>query len=218
MIFLRKTKNWNDPLEQFSNGNVQTTQYNCITLLSNSTLSLMTASFILFTLISYCLTNKYKNNLALAGYNATENFIKMMSKDTSRTIKKAHLQSFLFLFVTVSVINITGLIPYSWTVTSWFTSVFLIALSFFFQINILIILGKKFEFFSQFIPAGTPLVIIPFLNNIEIISYTSRVISLSVRLFANMLSGHALLKILISFAWSLLKTATILGLVIAFII
>jgi F-type H+-transporting ATPase subunit a len=48
-------------------------------------------------------------------------------------------------------------------------------------------------------PKGVPIVIVPFLIPIELISYTSRVISLSVRLFANMMSGHTLLKILVGF-------------------
>jgi F-type H+-transporting ATPase subunit a len=51
-----------------------------------------------------------------------------------------------------------------------------------------------------FLPGGAPAAIIPFLPAIEAVSYFARVVSLSVRLFANMMSGHALLKILIGFA------------------
>jgi F-type H+-transporting ATPase subunit a len=54
-----------------------------------------------------------------------------------------------------------------------------------------------------FLPEGVPLFIIPALFVIELVSYFARVISLSVRLFANMLSGHILLKILIGFVWSI---------------
>jgi len=54
--------------------------------------------------------------------------------------------------------------------------------------------------FDLFLPSGAPLVIAPFLIVIEFISYIARVLSLSIRLFANMMSGHALLKILIGFS------------------
>ena len=60
--------------------------------------------------------------------------------------------------------------------------------------------------------------IVPFLTIIEIISYGSRVVSLSVRLFANMLSGHALLKILISFSWAMTLNLTLFGIIVASII
>ena len=91
-------------------------------------------------------------------------------------------------------------------------------MSFLFQINSLIVLRKKYFFFQQFVPAGTPLMIVPFLTIIEIISYGSRVVSLSVRLFANMLSGHALLKILISFSWAMTLNLTLFGIIVASII
>jgi ATP synthase subunit 6 len=56
------------------------------------------------------------------------------------------------------------------------------------------------------LPSGVPLGIAPFLIIIEIVSYFAKVFSLSIRLFANMMSGHALLKILIGFSWTLLGT------------
>jgi len=59
-----------------------------------------------------------------------------------------------------------------------------------------------------FLPAGAPLAIAPFLIFIEAVSYIARVFSLSIRLFANMLSGHALLKILIGFSWALITSGS----------
>ena len=73
-------------------------------------------------------------------------------------------------------------------------------MAFQFHSNIVKLEREKYVYFEQFIPGGTPLVILAFLEIIEIISYASRVVSVSVRMFANMLSGHALLKILISFS------------------
>jgi F-type H+-transporting ATPase subunit a len=62
------------------------------------------------------------------------------------------------------------------------------------------LLLNSVKFIMLFIPRGVPLIILPLLFPIELISYSSRVISLAVRLFANMMSGHTLLKILIGFS------------------
>jgi len=67
-----------------------------------------------------------------------------------------------------------------------------------------------------FLPAGAPLAIAPFLIFIEAVSYIARVFSLSIRLFANMLSGHALLKILIGFSWALITAGSALSILAVF--
>ena len=66
-----------------------------------------------------------------------------------------------------------------------------------------------FFFFSLFLPPGAPLALAPLLVPIEIISYVFRVVALSVRLFANMMAGHTLLKILATFAWKMLMAGGI---------
>ena len=72
-------------------------------------------------------------------------------------------------------------------------------------INILGFKKHRLHFFSLFLPPGAPLILAPLLVPIEIISYVFRVIALSVRLFANMMAGHTLLKILALFAWKMLS-------------
>jgi len=122
----------------------------------------------------------------------------------SVSIKKHSLVSlyfFLFLFIFLS--NILGMIPFSITITSHLILTLSYALSFFIGINIIGINYQKEKWFKLFLPEGVPLFIIPALFVIELVSYFARVISLSVRLFANMLSGHILLKILIGFVWSI---------------
>lgn len=74
---------------------------------------------------------------------------------------------------------------------------------FFIGLNVRAILDQKLHYFNLFLPSGVPVVIRPFLIIIEIISYITRVFSLSIRLFANMMAGHTLLKILIGFAFLL---------------
>ena len=69
----------------------------------------------------------------------------------------------------------------------------------------LLLCWNLFHFFSLFLPPGAPLALAPLLVPIELISYVFRVVALSVRLFANMMAGHTLLKILATFAWKMLS-------------
>lgn len=96
--------------------------------------------------------------------------------------------------------NLIGMVPYSFTVTSHIVFTFGLALSIFIGINIIGFQVHGFNFFSLFLPRGVPLVIIPLLITIEFLSYIVKVFTLSIRLFANMTSGHTLLKIIAGFA------------------
>jgi len=87
---------------------------------------------------------------------------------------------------------------------------FFLALGHFIGINIIGIMEQKWEIQNLFLPSGVPIFIAPFLVIIEFISYIAKVFSLSIRLFANMMSGHALLKILIGFSWALLSSGSAL--------
>jgi ATP synthase subunit 6 len=96
--------------------------------------------------------------------------------------------------------NLLGMIPYSFTVTSHLIITFTSALAIFTGMNILGILKHKKHFLSLFFPPGAPLGLAPLLVFIEFVSYIFRVLSLSIRLFANLMSGHTLLKILATFS------------------
>lgn len=89
------------------------------------------------------------------------------------------------------------MIPYSMTITAQFIIVFSITLPLFFDINYLGFKYHSFNLTYLFLPAGVPLVLTPLLTILEIMSYFIRVISLSLRLAANLLSGHILLKIIL---------------------
>ena len=99
----------------------------------------------------------------------------------------------LFMFVLFS--NLLGLIPYSYTTTSQIVVTFAMALAIFVGVTLIALVKHGFHFFSFFVPSGAPKVLIPFLVVIEVISYFVRPVSLSVRLFANMLAGHTMLKV-----------------------
>jgi F-type H+-transporting ATPase subunit a len=118
------------------------------------------------------------------------------------------------LFLFILFLNLIGLIPYSFTATAHF------ALTLGFSTTIVLgvtILGLKLHglhFFSYFVPAGTPLALVPFLTLIETVSYVARAVSLGVRLSANMIAGHILLHLFSSFTWKFV-TGSILGLLLA---
>lgn len=99
----------------------------------------------------------------------------------------------LFMFILFS--NLLGLIPYSYTTTSQIVVTFAMAMFVFLGVTVIALIKHGFHFFSFFVPAGAPKVLIPFLILIEVISYFVRPVSLSVRLFANMLAGHTMLKV-----------------------
>lgn len=113
---------------------------------------------------------------------------------------------FIFvLFVFILMLNLLGMIPYSFTVTSHIIVTFFLSLSIFIGITIIGFIHHGIHFFSFFLPPGAPVFLAPFLVVIELISYISRAFSLAIRLFANMMSGHSLLKILAGFAWTMLS-------------
>jgi len=113
------------------------------------------------------------------------------------------------IFIFILTCNLLGMIPYSFTVTSHIIVTFFLSLSIFIGVTIIGFAHHGIHFFSFFLPAGAPVVLGPFLVVIELISYISRAFSLAIRLFANMMSGHSLLKILAGFAWTMLSVGGI---------
>ncbi|XDZ65071.1 F0F1 ATP synthase subunit A [Alphaproteobacteria bacterium LSUCC0684] len=103
---------------------------------------------------------------------------------------------FIFtLFVFLLFGNMLGLIPYSYTFTSQIVVTFVLAAVVFVGVTLVALIKHGTHFFSFFIPPGAPKALVPFLIIIEVISYFVRPVSLSVRLFANMLAGHTMLKV-----------------------
>ena len=116
----------------------------------------------------------------------------------------------LFLFILLG--NLLGMLPYSFTWTSHIIVTFTI--SFFIFVGVTIIAIYKhgiLKFLSFFAPSGVPKPMLFLLVPIEVISYLSRPISLSVRLFANMMAGHTLLKVIGGFVFVLASNSYIVG-------
>ena len=103
----------------------------------------------------------------------------------------------LFMFILVA--NIIGLIPYTFTVTSHIIITAALALLVFLTVLVYGFYKNGLGFFRLFVPHGIPIYILPLIVFIEVLSFLSRPISHSVRLFANMLAGHITLKVFASF-------------------
>jgi F-type H+-transporting ATPase subunit a len=103
----------------------------------------------------------------------------------------------LFMFILIA--NVIGLIPYTFTVTSHIIITAALALLVFFTVIIYGFYKNGLRFFRLFVPSGIPIYILPLIVFIEVLSFLSRPISHSVRLFANMLAGHITLKVFAGF-------------------
>jgi len=114
----------------------------------------------------------------------------------------------IFMFVLFA--NVIGLIPYTFTVTTHIIITAALALTVFLTVIIYGFYRNGLKFFGLFVPHGIPIYILPLIVFIEVLSFLSRPISHSVRLFANMLAGHITLKVFASFI-TLLGGLGILG-------
>ena len=130
-------------------------------------------------------------------------FIAQLLSDTVGDNGRRYFPFVFSLFMFVLIGNMVGMIPYSFTFTSHIIVTFALASVVFIGVTILGFLKHGFHFFSFFVIPGLPWYMLPLLIPIEVISYLSRPISLSVRLFANMLAGHTLLKVFAGFVVSL---------------
>jgi F-type H+-transporting ATPase subunit a len=99
----------------------------------------------------------------------------------------------LFFFILFG--NLLGVFPYFFTFTSHIAVTLALSLLVFILVTTVAIKEHGWHFFSYFVPQGIPMVLAPLLVVIEVISYLSRIISLSVRLFANMMAGHVMLEV-----------------------
>lgn len=106
--------------------------------------------------------------------------------------------SVIFTFVLFS--NLIGLVPYSFTTTSHLIVTFTLSLSIFIGLNIICVQKHKFHMLSLFLPANTSFGLALLLVPIELLSYIFKPISLGVRLFANLMAGHTLLKVIVGFS------------------
>lgn len=126
-------------------------------------------------------------------------FIASMVRDNVGTEERKYFPFIFSLFMFILFANLIGLLPYSFTFTSHIIVTFAMAIMVFLGVTVIGIVRHKLHFFSFFLPAGVPKIMAPILVPIEIVSYLSRPVSLSIRLFANMMAGHTMMKVFAGF-------------------
>jgi len=130
-------------------------------------------------------------------------FVAKMISDTAGSSAKAFFPFIFTLFMFVLFCNMIGMLPYSFTVTSHIVVTFVLAAIVFIGVTIIGFIKHGIKYLELFVPRGVPIAILPLILVIEIISYLARPVSLSVRLFANMMAGHTMLKVFGGFVISL---------------
>jgi F-type H+-transporting ATPase subunit a len=136
----------------------------------------------------------------------SEMLYEFVAKMVSDSAGKEGMKFFPFifsLFMFVLVANLLGMFPYFFTVTSHIIVTFALAMLVFLVVTIYGFWKNGLKFLKVFVPGGVPLYILPIVVPIEVVSFLSRPISLSVRLFANMLAGHITLKVFAGFVVTL---------------
>jgi len=130
-------------------------------------------------------------------------FIANMLRDNVGDAGRKYFPFVFTLFMFILFCNLLGLVPYSFTPTSHIAVTFAMAAVVFVGVTIIGFARHGLHFFSFFVPSGVPIFLLPLMVVIEVISYFVRPVSLSVRLFANMLAGHTMLKVFAGFVVAL---------------
>ena len=194
-----------DPIHQFEIKKIVPLELNNIDIsFTNSSMFMILAVLVVSIFLILSIKNKkvIPNRFQIISELLYEFIANMINDNIGHKGKKFF--PFIFtLFTFILFGNLLGMLPYSFTFTSHIIVTFALAMFIFLFITLIGIFMHGFKFFGLFVPKGVPMLMLPLMIPIEIISYLSRPISLSVRLFANMMAGHTMLKIFASFVFSL---------------
>ena len=171
---------------------------------SNATLfmaiSALTILFLLFIVTKKKLLIPSKMQLVT---ELSYTFIAKMINETAGNNAKPYFPFIFTLFMFVLFCNMIGMLPYSFTVTSHIIVTFVLAAIVFIGVTVIGFMKHGIKYLGLFVPKGVPVALLQLIIVIEVISYLSRPVSLSVRLFANMMAGHTMLKVFGGFVISL---------------
>lgn len=211
------------PLEQFDIVPLYTFRFGpSDIILTNETVVLAMLAFFTFSVFFalnsvISLENGSFNIVPSRTQSALEMVYNLILSLVSDNIKDSRGQLFFplvfFLFFFIVSLNVIGLLPYSFTITSHIVVTLGLSLAVFIGINIVCIRIHGLHFFALFLPPGTSFALAFLLVPIELISYVFKPISLSIRLFANMMAGHTLLKVIAGFAGTLAFSTGLLQIV-----
>ena len=189
------------PLNQFEISNIYDINfYNTDISFTNSALSMIIA-VVVATLLFY-FGSKKNGNTPTRLQIFTEmsyDFIANMVRDNVGKGGKSYFPFIFTLFLFILFGNVLGMVPYNFTFTSHIIVTFGLAGFIFIGVTLIGIIKHGFNFLKFFVPSGVPVALLPILIPIELISYFVRPVSLSLRLFANMMAGHTMLKVFASF-------------------
>jgi len=139
--------------------------------------------------------------------NLILNISSLIRDNINSTTKQKFLPIVGTIFIFILTLNLFGIIPYTFTITSELIITFCLSFSVFVGIQIIGLKMHKIKFFSLFFPSGVSVYLALLLVPIELISFIFKPVSLSVRLFANMMAGHTLLKVIAGFIWLIMGSA-----------
>jgi len=122
-------------------------------------------------------------------------FIAKMLKENVGDGGRRYFPFVFTLFMFILFCNLLGMVPFSFTVTSHIAVTFALAFVVFLGVTVIGFVRHGAHFLKLFVPSGVPVFLLPLMVVIEVLSYLTRPISLSVRLFANMMAGHTMLKV-----------------------
>jgi F-type H+-transporting ATPase subunit a len=193
------------PLDQFKIKEIANIQlFGHDVIVTNSALFMIIAS--LFIILYFTLAFKNKKLVPTRLQLSGELFYNLITDTVNQNVgvKGKKFVTLIFtLFMFIMVCNLFGMIPYGFTVTSHISITFALAMMVFLLVTLLGFILHGFHFFSLFLPAGTPWWLAPLMILIELFAYLARPVSLSLRLAANMVAGHVLLKVIAGFIVSM---------------
>lgn len=141
----------------------------------------------------------------------TYEFVAGMMRDTVGTSGKQYFPLIFSIFVFVLLCNLLGMIPFSFAVTSHIIVTFALAAFIFLGVTLIAVVQQGPRgFLTHFLPSGTPWWMAPIIYVIEVISYLARPCSLSIRLAANMMAGHTMMKVVAGFVVAMLGSGSLL--------
>lgn len=161
--------------------------------------------FLIFSVSSRALVPSRMQLVAEMSYE----FVANLMRDT---VGREGLRYFPFiysLFMFILICNMLGMVPYFFTVTSHIIVTFALAMAVFVAIIAIGLARHGLKFLKLFVPSGVPAALIPLVTLIEIFSFFTRPVSLSIRLFANILAGHITLKVFASFIFAMASTGAL---------
>ena len=195
-----------DPIKQFAIEPLVPFQMGGVDLsFTNSSLWMVIGALASITLLSLATRKKalVPGRLQVTAEILYE-FIAGMIRENTGPKGRQYFPLIFTLFIVVLMGNVLGLIPHSFTYTSHIIVTFALAAMIFFAVTIFGIINHGAKFFTLFAPSGVPIALQFLIVPIEILSFMIRPITLSVRLFANMVAGHLMLKVFAGFSTMLL--------------